>query len=210
MSIKQEGFIAKISTKEGSGQRGPWALDNLLLQDENGEDIGWFGLGFRDNANTPPKCQEGDYIRFEYEVVKKGQYENNNIVKGSAKIVKKDVPESAPAASAAPTSAGAAKVSTQQNIHYQSSRTAAIELVGILLENDALPHSSVKTKAGQAKAFDEIKASVDKLTVQFFNDLESFRLFDTVADAGDIDVGADGDLPDAEPASPSGDEDEPL
>ena len=189
--------------KEGQGKRGKWALDNLLIEQPDGEEV-WYGLGFRDDANVPPKCAEGDYVTFEWE--QDGNFKN--IVKGSAKIKKQ---ESAPASSAgssapAPATSGG---STQQNIHYQNSRRAAIELVGVLLENDALPHSSTKTKAGQALAFEEIVASVNKLTVQFFNDLESFRLFETVADAGEIDTGADGDLPDAEPASME-DGDEPL
>ena len=71
-------------------------------------------------------------------------------------------------------------------------------MVAVLLEHNGLPISGAKSKAGEAQRYEEITEAVDKLTVQYFNDLESFRLFDRVADAGDIDTGADGALPDDE------------
>lgn len=205
-----EGYIKKIFTREGSGNKGKWALDNFLIADESGEDIGWFGNGFRENAEVAPKCSEGDYITFNWE--QDGKYQN--IVKGTAVVKKDKAPAPAPASggensrgSATTTSSG----STQQNIHYQNSRTAAIEVVGMLLENDGLSITGAKSKAGQSKRYDEIVASVNKLTVQFYTDLESFRLFDTVADAGEVDTSADGPLPDAEEAPvASEDNDEPL
>lgn len=202
-----EGFIKKVYEKKGSGGKGAWALDNLLIVDENGEDIGWFGLGFRDDASVPPKCKEGDYVTFDWEA--DGDYKN--IVKGSA-VIKKDAPkQQAPTAGAGigpaiPSGGG----STQQNIHYQNSRTAAIELTGLLLDNDALPKTNAKTAAGVSKRYDEITATVNKLTVQFFNDLESFRLFDTVADAGIVDTSADGQLPESAEVPTNEDGDEPL
>lgn len=206
MSTKAEGFITKLFTKEGQGGKGPWALDNLLISDAEGEELGWFGLGFRDKAGVPPKVSEGDYILFEWEA--DGQY--RNIVKGSAtKRAADKAPErTAPAASQ--RASGGAQ-STQANIHYQNSRTAAIELVGLLLEHDGLPITTNKAKAGQPKRFDEITAAVDQMTVKLYNDLDTFRLFETVADTGTIDTSADGDLPGDEPTDNSGEvDDEPI
>lgn len=209
MSNKVEGFIGKIFTKTGGSGKRAWALDNFLIQDPDGEDIGWFGNGFRDDVDVAPKCKEGDYIVFEWE--QEGKYQN--IVKGTAAI---RAPEKAPERTQkqAPAASGGDQ-STQQNIHYQNSRTAAIELVGLLLDSDALPVTGAKTKAGQAKRFDEISAAVDQITVRFFNDLESFRLFDTVADTGEVDTSPDGDLPEDSgndaPSAPAADDgDEPL
>lgn len=195
MSNTAEGFIKKMVTREGSGKRGPWALDNILVADAGGEELGWFGLGFRNDVSVAPKCVEGDYLRFEWEP--DGQYKN--VVKGSARKVKDAPEQQATPTSTAPAAAVTSAVgSTQQNIHYQNSRTAAIELVGLLLEHKALPMTGATTKAGTAARFEEITAAVDKQTVQFYNDLETFRLFETVADAGEIDTGADGQLPDDE------------
>ncbi len=206
MSNKAEGFVQKIFTKDDGGKaKRPWKLDNVLIADTSGEEIGWFGLGFRDDVSVAPKCVEGDYITFEWEA--DGQYKN--IVKGTARI-KKDAP--APAQSTVSAPSGGSSNSTQQNIHYQNSRTAAIEMVRVLLENNGLSITGTTSKAAQAKRYDEITAAVDKLTVQFYNDLDTFRLFETVDDAGAIDTSADGELPDQdEPAADTGDgEDEPV
>lgn len=207
MSNHMEGFVLKIASRDGNSKRGKWVLDNLLLQDADGEELGWFGLGFRKDIKVPPKCKEGDYIVFEYE--EDGKY--RNVVEGSAKIRAAD---KAPTPPPAPQSgsASAAGGSTQQSIHYQNSRTAAIKLVDLLLNNDALSITGAKGAAGKAARFEEITEAVDQQTVKFFNDLESFRLFETVQDIGIVDTGADGDLPDSDPA-PSindGDDDEPL
>ncbi len=208
MSSSAEGYIKKVFTREGQGKRGPWALDNFLIADENGEDIGWFGNGFREDASVPPKAVEGDYISFDWE--QDGKFQN--IVKGTA-VIKKDrapAPAAAESGAAPAVPAAASKGSTQQNIHYQNSRTAAIEVVGMLLANDGLPITTNKAKAGQPKRYDEITAAVNKLTVQFYNDLESFRLFDSVADAGIVDTSADGELPEGEVTQVMEDGDEPL
>ena len=209
MSNKAEGFITKVFTKEGGSGKRAWALDNVLLSDADGEELGWFGLGFRDDVDVAPKCKEGDYIVFEWE--EDGKY--RNVVKGTAKIRAADKAPARKQSTVSPGSAGSASSSqgTQQNIHYQNSRTAAIELVSVLLDSDALSITAAKTKAGQAKRFDEIVAAVDKLTVKYFNDLETFRLFETVSDFGVVDTSADGDLPDDEPAGDTADgEDEPV
>lgn len=187
------GFVKKINSKSGTAKTGkPYTLSSMKLSDKDGNELpGWYQFGF-----DAPTCKEGDYVKLE--ATPKGN--NWEIVKGSVKVSKN--PPAAPRQERqeAGASGGSSKDygQTQKNIHYQNSRTAAIEVVGLLLDNDALPMSAAKSKAGQAARFDEIIASVNKLTVQYFNDLESFRLFDTVADAGVVDTSGDGDLPDAD------------
>ena len=83
---------------------------------------------------------------------------------------------------------------TEPRIRYQNARSAAIDVIGLLLQHDALPASAAKTKAGQAKRFDEITAAVDKLTVQYFTDTGTLRLLETVAD-GRIEGAAPAPLP---------------
>jgi len=197
MSNKTEGFVVKLFTKSGNSARGKWVADSFKIQDKDGnEDPFFYQMGFRDKGklDTPPAFAEGDYLRFEYDDKDDSA---RTYKKGTGVKVKShpEAPESAPAASQGSASATG---STQQNIHYQNSRTAAIQLVEVLLSHGALPISGAKSKAGEAQRFEEVTAAVNKLTVQFFNDLESFRLFETVADAGKVDTGADGGLPDDE------------
>ena len=192
MSNVIEGFVGNVSERTGNGKRGPWAVDNLLIQDAQGNDIGWYGLGFRDDPQVPPPVKKGDFVEFQWE--QDGQYKK--IVKGTAKI-KKDAPkQTAPA----PDAGASPGTNRQDSIVYQSSRKDAIQLVEVLLDNDALPLSAKNTKAGKAARYDEVVAAVNQLTVNFFRDVETLRLFDTVADTGDTDTSAQGELPeDAEP-----------
>lgn len=190
-------FVKKLNSKSGTNRNGkPYTLSSIKLADKDGNELpGWYQFGF-----DKPACKEGDYVKLE--ATPKGN--NFEIVKGSVQVSKNPpaapqaVSQSQPSASSAPQSKDYGQ--TQKNIHYQNSRTAAIEVVGLLLEHDALPLSSAKSKAGQTSRFDEIVASVNKLTVQYFNDLETFRLFDTVSDAGEVDTSGDGELPDTEEA----------
>lgn len=185
------GFVQKINSKSGTNRNGkPYTLSSMKLSDKDGNELpGWYQFGFE-----KPSCKEGDYVKLE--ATPKGN--NWEIVKGSVKVSKN--PPAAPRKERQEAGASGGSKDygqTQKNIHYQNSRTAAIEVIGLLLENDALPMSAAKSKAGQSARFDEILSSVNKLTVQYFNDLETFRLFDTVADAGVVSTAGDGELPDA-------------
>lgn len=215
MSGKAEGYIAKVFTKSGNSKRGKWVADSFKIHDGNGnEDPFFYQMGFRDKGklDTPPPFAEGDYITFEYEDKDDSA---RTFKKGTGRVKQGMAAPAAPAPAKAAGAGGGAQ--TQQYIHYQNSRTAAVELVGILLENDALPKTGAKTKAGQAARYDEVVGAVNKLTVQFFNDLETFRLLDTVADGGVVDTSADGDLPEDEeeleddiPFGDEEDDDEPV
>ena len=83
-----------------------------------------------------------------------------------------------------------------RRISMTSASSRAIELVGVLLENDCLPLSAANSKAAKGKRYDEAMAYVDKLTVRLFNDSISTRLLDNVQDEGEVDVKAEGELPD--------------
>lgn len=207
-----QGFVAKIFTKSGDSKRGKWVADSFKIEDEEGnEDPYFYQMGFREKGklDVPPKFKEGDYIVFDYEDKDDSA---RKYLEGTGKIKKnkvKSASTSTASAGGAPASGGG---NTQQNIHYQNSRTAAIELVGLLLEHKALPVTGANSKAGTAARYDEITAAVDQLTVKLFNDLESFRLFETVQDIGVVDTSADGDLPD-EPEDvvvTDDDDDEPI
>lgn len=212
MAGQTEGFVTKIFTKTGNSARGKWVADSFKIADKDGnEDSFFYQMGFRKKGklDVPPAFTEGDYIRFEYE----DKDDSARSYKEGTGVKVGNAPE-APAvtstpATTAPAAAGKGGRAQSQNIHYQNSRTAAVELVSVLLENNALPITGAKTKAGEAARYDEIVEAVNKLTVQFFNDLESFRLFDTVSDAGEVDTSADEELPDAEPTVTE-DGDEPI
>lgn len=186
MSQTIKGFVGRINEKEGRGKRGPWTLYSTKLQDANGEDSSdWISFGF-----DRPNVKEGDYVKVTLDTVD-----------GRDRVVEVKKLKNPPARSAASSSSKASSgsgdaPSKQSSIHYQNSRTAAIEAVRLLIESDALELPKAGTKPSQAKRFAVIVAAIDKLTVQYFNDLESMRLLETVADAGAIDTKPDAPLPD--------------
>lgn len=185
MSGTVTGVVEKVFTKRDNNTRGPWAADSLRIS-VNGEDTGyWYQLGFRENINEEPAMKEGDTVEVEYE-------DKSNVARTvvSARVVTAK-PAAAPAASS-----GGGSSSTQQNIHYQNSRTRAIAVVDMLLNNKALKLPSAASAAAVAQRYDIILDAVDKITVRFFNDLETFRILDTVADEGEVDTSPDSMLPD--------------
>lgn len=213
MAGQAEGFVTKIFTKSGNSPRGKWVADSFKIADAEGnEDSFFYQMGFREKGklDVPPAFVEGDYIRFQYEdkdATARSYKPGTGVKVGNAPARPQQSATSSQGAST-----GAAGHGTQQNIHYQNSRTAAIELVDVLLSHNALPITGAKTKAGEAARYEEIVDSVNKLTVQFFNDLETFRLFETVSDAGVVDTSADEELPeDEEPeVTVTEDGDEPI
>ena len=170
-----KGFAKKINVKTGTGKRGPWKLYSVKLENDDGTEVeSWISLGF-----DAPDFKEGDYVKITTEKSERG-YENATEVKRL---------KNAPARSAGPTKSGGAVSggstdARQSHIHYQSSRKDAIEILKLLTQQDALPLSSAKTKAGEAKRYEEIMALVDKITVQFFHDAETLRKLESVVDAG--------------------------
>lgn len=196
-----KGFVGKINTKTGTGRRGPWTLYSTKLQDERGEDSSdWLSFGF-----DKPNVSEGDYVKVTVEQDANGRDKVTEVKK------LKNPPARAAARYSGTTSSDSASGGTtkQSSIHYQNSRTAAIEVVKLLVEQDALGDlPKTGTKPAQAKRFAIITAAIDKLTIQYFNDLETMRLTETVADAGALDTKPDADLPDSESGNEGEDESE--
>lgn len=209
MAEERKGFVKKIFKKEGTSSKGPWYAFSFKIEDENGnEDPMFYQLGF----NTDCPFKENDYIKFSADPK---DDKAMTLVKGSGQIVKNP-----PQRAAKPENSGGGRgrggrggpqvktselfgeiggYNTEDDIRrmsYSAARGDAVEVVGLLLANDALPMSTAKSKAGVAKRFEEIVAQVDKLTVEFFFDSATGRKLEAVADAGEVNVDADSALPD--------------
>lgn len=204
MSQEFKGFVARINKKEGRGKKGPWTLYSAKLEKEDGTEYDeWLSLGF-----DAPKFKEGDYVKLTAEKDDRGY------LKVSDAKVSKNPPARAKkggsSGGASGSTGGGGDFNRQTNpedakrMTYANARTAAIELTDLLLRQEALPITGAKTKAAEAKRFDEIVAAVDKLTVKFFNDGISLRLLETVADTVP-DTKPDGELP-PKTDKPEGDE----
>lgn len=196
-------FVEKLNVKTGESARGPWKAYSLKLSDKDGNELpGWYQCGFE-----APPCKDGDYVKLD--ATPKGS--NFEVQSGSIKVSKN--PPAKPASKSAPKGGGrggpTVKTSelfgdiggynTEDDIRrmsYSAAREAAVDVVGLLLENKALPLVKADTKAGAASRFEIITEAVDKLTIEFFFDAASGRKLETVADAGVPDVEGDGELPD--------------
>jgi hypothetical protein len=171
------GFVAKISEKTGTGRRGPWTLYSGKIEKEDGTEYDdWVSFGF-----DKPNVKQGDYVKITTEKDSKG-YEKVQHVEQ----LKNAPAKASPGGGAAVASAnvGAPTGRRQESIEYQSSRKDAIQMLECLIQMDALPITSAKTKAGEAKRYEELMDLVDKLTVRYYNDVSTLRIFDTVADEG--------------------------
>lgn len=166
MSNVIEGFLEETDSKSGTGKRGQWTVYKGKIQGK------WYSFGF-----IKPPVAKGDYGSFVIE-----EENGYQVIKSAAKIA----PPATPAAAAKGASTPQASRTGDRNdsIVYQSSRKDALVLVGLLISQNALPVSEAKTKAGTAKRYEEIMALVDKLTVQYFYDVNTLRMLDRVADGG--------------------------
>lgn len=204
MSQVFKGFIDRINEKTGSGRKGPWTLYSTILKDEKGEDAtGWLSFGF-----DRPDVKSGDYVKVTVEEVDGRERVTD--------IKKLKNPPARGKAQAATATAGSGSTGTssggpdkQSSIHYQNSRTAAISAVSLLIDSSALALPKAGTKPAEAKRFAIIIAAIDKLTIKYYNDLESMRLLETVADSGVVDTKPDAPLPaDADGDDPEDEEEE--
>lgn len=179
-----EGFLKKLNTKTGSGRRGTWTLYSGKIEKADGTEYDkWVSFGF-----DKPDAVEGGYYIIETETDSKGYEKVTKVTEAKAP---------AKAAGAAPSASGGGQQSQKQDsITYQSSRKDALAFVELAIKLDALPFIASTGKAAQAKRFDELQALVDKLTVQYFHDVDTLRLLDSVEDAGaedDVAPGASDD-----------------
>jgi hypothetical protein len=198
--VKFEGFVKKITTKTGAGRRGPWTAYSAKLEKADGTEFDqWVGLGF----DAPP-FKEGDYVQLET----KEENGRQQYVKGSARV-KKNAPARTTASSGSkaetsqaasvPAASGPSNAERQASITYQSSRKDALELVKLLLANEALPLAAAKGKAGDAKRQAEVEAAVEKYTVEFYHDVTTLRVLERVADAGVVKADSGANSKDALP-----------
>lgn len=159
---------------------------NIKLKLENGELSPRIDAGF-----GKPEFDKGSYVTITTK--QDGQYEKiDSIVAASRPAVQ--TAGRAPV-SAAAGDGGSDGADRQTQIVLQHSQEMAVREVALLLTHNALPLSKAESKGGQAKRYEEIVKAVEKLTVQRYFDVVSGRLLDTVADAGQVDVSADGQLP---------------
>jgi hypothetical protein len=192
-----KGFVGRINEKSGTGRKGRWTLYSTKLQDANGEDsTDWLSFGFE-----KPNVKAGDYVKVTVEEVD-----------GRERVTEVKKLKNPPARAATSGGSGSASsdsgMSKQSSIHYQNSRTAAIETVKLLIEADALALPKAATKPGEAKRFAIIEAAIDKFTVRYYNDLETMRLLETVADSGVTNSAPDSPLPPDADGDDDEDEDE--
>lgn len=178
------GYVKKLNSKSGKSAKGKaWTKYSAIILQENGAESPWISFGF----DAPP-FSEGDYAEV---TANEGQY---GFEATAAK--KLTAPQkAAPVPTASNPLANAAKssyVDRNDSIVYQSSRKDALQLVALLLEHKALPISESAAKAGVAKRFEEIKAFVDKLTVEYYFDVGSLRVIQEVVDAGATAQDSDG------------------
>lgn len=240
--IKVQGFVEKLFERSGTNARGPWTAYSIKLQRVSGEvDPRYYQFGFE-----KPKFNEGDFVEFEAEIK---DDKAAKFIDGTGRKLKNPPARPAKPAQSGGGNGGGYKGkgggsggykprppiesklfgkiggnNTEDDIRrmaYSNARSAALELAALLLANDAMPMSTAKSKDGVAKRFDEIKAIVDKLTVEFYFDGASGRKLESVADAGsketrvaplpDAEPGkaADDSVGDAPPADPDGETQEP-
>lgn len=178
-----QGFIKRINTKEGTGKRGKWTLYSFIIEHDNGAESGWVSAGF-----DKPPFVEGAYGKLDTVVTERGP----NYVGGTWEALPIPTKPAVPAGAVPVAQAGSYNPNGRDaSIQYQSSRKDALQIVGLLLEHDALPVSTAGAKAGTAKRYEEIKGFVDKLTVEFYGDVQSLRLLSSVVDAGKGSPSAD-------------------
>lgn len=198
-----EGRVVRLNTKTGTNSRGNWVLYSLKLAEENGDELPWASVGFKH-----PNVNEGDSVSFTAEE-KDGRYsivQGTTVKKIAAEKPATPVKATATAAAAAKPAKAVAAAPNYRGTHpedakrmtYAAARSAAIQVVGLLLMNKGLPISQAATKAADAKRFDEVTAAIDKLTVQFHHDGMSLRKLETVADTV-TDTASDGPIPGDEP-----------
>jgi hypothetical protein len=197
--VKIVGEVVKIGEKKGKSNRGAWTLYSLKILQDDGTEADWISVGF-----DKPDVNEGDYVTVTAE-----ENERGFLGAKPRDIIPTTRPPRSQAANKSVFQQSETVVSgtdRQTGIILQHSQEMAIAAMGLLLTNDALPMSEAKTKAGTAKRFDEIVASIDKFTVKYYNDVVSGRLLESVTDMGVVDTSADGPIPNVSPGNDEDDE----
>jgi len=113
----------------------------------------WYGHGF-----DKPAFGKGDTVSFSF-------VENGNFKNVDASSVKVEAAASAPVKSAGTAPSSNSYDDRQLAITYQAARKDALQIVEIALAHDALSLGSKK-----AEKLATLEATVDKMTMQFFED----------------------------------------
>lgn len=208
---KFKGFIAKLNVKEGQGRKGPWRLYSAKVEKDDGTEYpDWITLGFDEQFSKSP-VKQGDYVGIEASQ-DNGRWKADRVVplKNAPARTQKQKPAGNGGGGRKPWGGGGGgnkfdgtgiqnrtNPEDAKRMSYANARSLAVEVVTLLLANDALPVTSAKGKAGEAKREAEIAAYIDKYTVQYHTDGITLRLLDLVEDprAGTVKA-ADGELPD--------------
>jgi hypothetical protein len=198
------GTLVVLNTKKGNGARGPWTAYSGKVVRPNGEEYEeWLSFGFKkpdcaqgDEVVITAKKEEGFWKVTDVEVTKPADSEESGSVASSgsgtgASSAGSSVPQESSSSKASPSG-------KEQKIHYQNSRTAAIQVADLLLKHKAVPLSATTGKAGEAKRFEEVTALVNKLTVILYHDLESFRLVNDIEDVYEAQPAAEPGFDDAQ------------
>lgn len=177
------GFVKKLNSKDGKSKKPPYrgyTVWSMIMENQDGSESGWISLGFE-----RPSFDEGQWANYSTELKGKG-LDLVTFDRAEAPAIPGSV--SPPAGSTAAPAPARGYVDRQDSIVYQSSRKDALALVALLLEHNALPMSTSAAKAGVATRYDEITAFVDKLTVEYTNDVQSLRVLSEVVDAGASEI----------------------
>lgn len=169
------GYVKKLTSKDGKSKKPPykpWTLYSMIMENQDGSESGWISIGF-----DRPSFTEGQWANYETEATERGLN-----LKAFEKAEAPKTPVAVPSTNAPARSS--AHVDRNDSIVYQSSRKDAIAAIGLLLEHNGLPMSASAAKAGQAARYEEITAMIDKLTVQYFRDVQTGRVLESVVDAG--------------------------
>lgn len=117
---------------------------------------------FYGTKGKKPPCKEGDYVTFEATQSDKGYWDANpDTIKGAINVAGKAAETTPPA-----TRAWVPDTDRQNSIIYQSSRKDALELVGVLLQNNLIDLG----KAKKADAIELVEGYVDRYTLRFYED----------------------------------------
>lgn len=183
-------FVGEVRVVNGKSKKSkktgkPYTLWSLKLTLESGDESPWIDCGFE-----KPELEKGEYVQVETEQNDRG-YE----VLKSFEAHERPAPKAAPKAAATQDEGGADR---HTQIVLQHSQEMAIAEAALLIANGALPLSAANSKSGVVKRYAEITQAIEKLTVQRYFDVVTARLLDSVQDAGDVDVTADGAIPAAQ------------
>jgi hypothetical protein len=191
------GTVVFLNTKEVQGRNGPITAYSCKVAKANGEEYKeWVSLGFKrpafkqgDEVVIACKEENGFWRAVDVEVTKEATADEAGDQEPAERVSGASGSKASGASSGRAASSSSSKMTPadwdlkDRKIQYQSSRNAAIELVNLLLTHKAAPLTATAGKAGDAKRFEEVTALVDKLTVKFQHDTETFRLLNDIEDA---------------------------